>query len=102
MRGGFPMANRKMACQLLLAVILVSSQWALAAQQPDGRNNPLQGPRDSLIVCKYPMVSIDAQVTSRTSGEIVRDLTHEEVTISENGTPQILASFHRLRAPLSL
>jgi VWFA-related protein len=48
------------------------------------------------------MVSIDAQVTSRTSGEIVRDLTHEEVTISENGTPQILASFHRLRAPLSL
>jgi len=96
------MANRTMASQLLLAVILVSSQWALAAQQPDARNNPLRGPRGSLIVCKYPMVSIDAQVTSRTSGEVVRDLIHEELTISENGIPQILQSFHRFRAPLSL
>ena len=96
------MAKRSMPYQLTLAVILVSSQWAIGQQSPDAGSNRTQDPRDSLIVCKYPLVSIDAQVISRTSGTTVSDLTHEEFIISENGDQQILASFHRFRAPLSL
>jgi len=96
------MAKRSMPYQLTLAVILVSSQWAIGQQSPDAGSNRTQDPRDSLIVCKYPLVSIDAQVISRTSRATVSDLTHEEFIISENLDQQILASFHRFRAPLSL
>src|SRR5215471_7687220 len=96
------MAKRSMPYQLTLALILVSSQWAIAQQSPDAGSNRTQDSRDSLIVCRYPLVSIDAQVISRASGATVSDLTHDEIIISENGNMQILSSFHRLRAPLSL
>jgi hypothetical protein len=55
-----------------------------------------------MIVCTVPLVSIDAQVISRTNEALVSDLTHDELVISENEDPQILAYFRRLRAPLSL
>jgi hypothetical protein len=86
----------------LWLVVLVLGSPA-AAHKNHGQKDNAQTPSPARpSSCRVPIVSIDAQVISATTGTPVSDLRREDFIISENYVRQQVFSFQRLRAPLTL
>jgi hypothetical protein len=61
-----------------------------------------QNQNEFKVVAHYPLISIDAEVISGTTGSVVTDLRHEDFIISENNVQQVVVLWQRLAVPLSL
>jgi hypothetical protein len=96
------MRSFNLICQFLLAILLLSFQWATAAQKGEPQKKEAQKDDEAVIIDRYPLILIDAQVISRTTGLVVSDLTHKDFAISENNIPQVILSWQRQSVPLSL
>jgi hypothetical protein len=62
----------------------------------------VQRKEGDVIIERYPLIWVDAQVTSRTTGRAVEGLSHKDFTISENGVRQTIQAYERLPKRLLL
>src|SRR5688572_10481084 len=91
------MCNFNLICRFFLAILLLSFPGMAEAQKKE-----VQKEDQFLIVEHYPLISIDAQVMSRSTGLVVSDLTHKDFVMSENNSQQTIYFWQRLPMPLSL
>ncbi len=89
-------------CLIALSVLAVASLSAAIAQQPAaGGSQPADQPMTTLR-SKGPEVLLAVTVRDK-RGELVKDLTSADVTLSEDGRPQQIKTFARDgKAPLRL
>jgi hypothetical protein len=82
-----------------LAVFLLLSQLP---GQSDAQKNNGQEENEFKVIERYPLISIDAEVISLSTGSAITSLRHEDFIISENNVQQVVQFWQQLPVPLSL
>src|SRR5262249_43504764 len=54
------------------------------------------------VALKAPLVFVEAQIRSATTGSVVTNVGRADLKVTENGVPQDLFSYQRIREPLSV
>ena len=92
----------RLIARSLLALLLLSPQLPTGAQQTRANSENARKKREFKVVESYPLISIDADIFSRTTGAVVDDLRKEDFIIAENNSRQVVALWQHLPVPLSL
>lgn len=95
------MRNVSLICQLFLVALLVSSQSTAQVQPHVQNKNASKDHRISSNI-EVPIISVDAEVISTSTGRVFDDLTHEDFIILENNVRQEVYAWQHLPKPLSL
>jgi hypothetical protein len=89
------------ALKILLITLLLSFQSLGGGQKEKTKTDAPNNERGK-IIDSFPLVSIDAQVMSRATGQLMNDLTHDDFVITQENTQQGIVSFQHISAPISL